>query len=584
MPRSIVRFLEEELRKNQDPSLGYEKSDGMNHDLIEKVLDGLTPTFLGLTSAIPLARCAVAGTKLPSTTFLGANDSNDIQTQTALASSHHSTSGLSTIPKTVADFLFSNYMTRVVTQCPLFYSADLEAYFDSVFRKSTTMLDVDILSGSPRERFIIGLIMAISLTTAARTQQVWANSIATGLVKEAMQNIQAVCTNDIHGLQALLLFLQYANLDPTTANVWLLSGFTTQACIDLGLHRETPAIRELDPLTRDVRRRVFWCAYEMEIATSAALLRPSSLLKLSIDVPFPAEVDDGLISSYEIDLSGYPVKFASRRIWQFRQIEAEVLLVQFHNGSIPSQYSTLDEWMDGIVNRIDGWKQEINWASSLNTDPSKLSQWEEMCLYSNIARDVIIVMLFRPSPRVKDPSSERLMQAFPACIGVADGYWKQANLSFGNSKFVFHPCYHTFSAGILFLRTLQRCKDAISENYSLSEVENFISCFSRLFTTIAERWPAASRCLEEFERLMIPVKREYVDYTVQKARNALQDSSYHQIPTFVTGEDLAFGSAWQLDNISFGPLLTTGIWDCESPELALSVPLDWDAEFNFGMN
>ena len=242
----------------------------MNHDLIEQVLDGLAPPFLGLTSAVPLARCAVAGTKLPSTTFLGSNDSNDMQGHSTSTFTHHSTSGLSTIPKTVADFLFSNYMTRTFAQCPLFYSADLHAYFNSVFDNLTAMHDTDMPSGPPRERFIIGLIMAISLTTAARTQQVWANSIATGLMKEAMRNIQSVCTNDIHGLQALLLFLQYTNLDPMAANVWLLSGFTTQACIDLGLHHETPAIKELDPLTRDIRRRVFWCAYEMEIEIGRA--------------------------------------------------------------------------------------------------------------------------------------------------------------------------------------------------------------------------------------------------------------------------------------------------------------------------
>lgn len=584
MPRSIVQFLESELEKKEKSPSSPNVQNDSGQILAEQVMDDLTPSFLGLTSAVPLVRCTVAGTRLPSTTFLGATDSTDTHGQTNLLSTNQPASGLSTIPKSVADFLFENYMTRVVAQCPLFYSADLEAYFDSVFQDPLRILETNT-AHNPRATFVIGLIMAISLTTSARTQQVWANSIATGLVKEAMQNIQAVCTNDIFGLQALLLLLQYTNLDPTAANVWLLSGFTTQACIDLGLHIETPKTQRMDPIAKDIRRRVFWCAYEMEVATSAALLRPSSFFGLAINVPFPAEVDDDLISRSGINLSGYPIKFASRRIWQFRQIEAEVLLVNFHNGELPSQYSTLDDWTDGIEQRIDNWKQEILWTASLNINTTKTSQWEEMCLYADIARDVIIVTLFRPSPRVKEPSCENLMKAFLACIGVADGYWKQSNLSFGNSKFVFHPCYHTFSAGILFLRTLQRCKDVIYATYSLNEVENFISCFSRLFTTIAERWPAASRCLEEFERLMIPVKREYVDYTVQKARNAPQGAPYHHIATFGDGEDLTMdSSAWQLDNTNFGPLLTTGIWDHESPELALSVPLDWNAEFDFGMN
>lgn len=119
---------------------------------------------------------------------------------------------------------------------------------------------------------------------------------------------------------------------------------------------------------------------------------------------------------------------------------------------------------------INTWHDEVRLSAALNTDPTKKSQWEEMCLYADIARDYIIVTLFRPNPRVKEPRCENLMKAFIAGVGVADGYWKQSNLEFGNSKYVFHPCYHTFSGAVVFLQALQRCKNTIHLTYTVERL------------------------------------------------------------------------------------------------------------------
>ncbi|KAF4945406.1 hypothetical protein FSARC_14432 [Fusarium sarcochroum] len=600
-PRSIVQYLENELDETRAPHPDAACDASIGKTLADQVMDYMIPPFLGLTSAVPLARCAVAGTRLPSTRTpaetVDPNDERRAQPVLDSSSNNQPVSGLSAIPTTVADFLLENYMTRIVAQYPIFYSADIMAHFNSVFHNKHSSLRLGV-SATSRDIYVISLIMAISLTTAARTQQVRANSIATSLLKEAMQHMPSVCTNDIAGLQALLLLLEYTTMDPTAANIWLLSGFATQACIDQGLHQEGFVSQSMDSITKDIRRRVFWCTYELEIATSAALLRPTAFFNISIDVPFPAQVEDNSISSSGIDLDGHVTKFASWRIWQFRQIEAEILSVLFHNGQIPSPHLSLGWWMDAIEAKINGWNREVHQSASLNTDPRNAFQWEEMCLYADIARDYIIVTLFRPSPQIEEPPRENLMKAFTAGIGVADGYWRQSNLGFGNSKYVFHPCYHTFSAAIVFLRALQRCKDTISAMYTLDEIENFIACFSRLFTTIAERWPAASRCLEEFERLMVPVKREYIDHTIQAARNVSQSSSYGQIPAFGETDEMALCSAWQLDSIDLEPLLVSELldhegsglsfavtthWNAES-DLSFSVPIDWNAEFNFGMD
>ncbi|KAH8808815.1 fungal-specific transcription factor domain-containing protein [Xylogone sp. PMI_703] len=588
-PRSIVQFLEDELANidrlkacklspidittNQLPSIA-------SNVLIDQVINDFTPSFSGLTASSPIVRCAIAGTRLPSTSSSGAIDFSE-EHQSAVLDSSSGATPLSCIPTSVADFLFENYMKRVTPQNPIFYSPDIVRFFNSVFHHAIHSLEPGGLA-TPYEIYVVSLIMAISLTTSARTQQPRANSIAIGLFKNAMQHIQSVCTNDLQGLQALLLLCEYIFLNPSVANVWFISGFTTQMCIDLGLHQETPQDLMADSLAIDMRRRIFWCAYEMEIATSGALLRPTSFLSKHINVPFPSELEDGAISSAGINPNGRVTKFSSSRIWKFRQIEAEVVSILFHNGEITDRDNySLDIWMKRMETAIDSWRDEVHWFLSLKeNDPSS----DEMRLYSCIARDYIIVTLFRPSLRVKEPTCDNLMKAFVGGVDVAKGYWKQSNLAFGNSKYVFHPCYHSFSSAVVFLQALERCKELICLRYSVSEIEDFIAAFSRFFATIAERWPAASRCLEEFERLMAPVKRKYIDFALNNKAKSISNELTPSTSLIDHAEN-SIESLLQLDDLmDFHTLFPHDVFNTEEVvRLPYTIPADWQMEFDFGI-
>ncbi|GAD92883.1 similar to GAL4-like transcription factor [Paecilomyces variotii No. 5] len=590
-PRSIVQFLEDQLAnvdnvQREAYTTRAEHLDDRAVDatqdtrlLINHVMKDFAPSYAGLTALTPLVHCAVTGTRLPSTSLSGAINSNEHH-QNSTIDSVSDGIRLSYIPTAIADFLFENYLKRVVAQNPIFYLPDVVGFFNAVFHHPIDSLEPGTLA-SPYETYVVSLIMAVSLTTSARTQQLRANSIATGLFKSAMRYIQTVFTNDLRGLQALLLLCEYTFLNPSVANVWFLSGFTTQLCIDLGIHQETLDDQKADPLTVDIRRRVFWCAYEMEIATAGALLRPTQFLSKNINVPFPSEIEDTAISAKGVDPHGKLTKFPSTRIWRFRQIEAEVVSVLFHNGDLSAEDNgALSMWMERMEIAIDTWRDEVKWFSSLNgSHPAS----EEMCLYADIAHDYIIVTLFRPSTRVKDPTTGNLMKAFIAGVHVARGYWKQANLEFGSSKYVFHPCYHTFSAAVVFLQVLDRCKEAIWLKYSTDEIEDFISSFSKFFATIAERWPAASRCLEEFERLMAPVKRNYIDFTLRKART-VPNGSITNASFSDQGGFLLNASAHQDELVDIHTLFPQDVFSHgQLGDLTFTIPTDWEMEFDFGV-
>ena len=532
---------------------------------------------------MPLARCVVAGTRLPSARkVLGVINDIHEHHPTSIINPEPTSTPLSSIPVHVADFLFNNYITRVVPQYPIFYTPDLIAMHNAAFHPADAHPAARIPI-TPYEVYTLNLIMAISLSTAARTKQARANSIASGLFENAMEQISGVLSNDLRGLQALVLLTQYTFQNPSVANFWLLTGFTSQACIDLGLHQELPEDSQISALERDMRRRVFYCAWEMEVAVCGALLRPITILRKNITAEFATQIDDSAITSAGIDPQGKSTKFTSHCIWRYRQIECDVIPVLFHNEPIPAEFSSLEQWMAHQERMILEWKAEIHEATAQNEDPSSQTQWNEMKLYSAIATDYIIVTIFRPCPRIKEPTAENLLKAFAAAVGVADGSWEQAHLEFGGSKYVFHSCYHSFSAAIAFLQALQRFKAEIAAIYTLKQVETYMNAFSRFFATVAERWPAASRCLDDYEKLLAPVKKDYTDFIVQEALRVSERSSL--IENIDNPVDLE--SAMNLDEaINFATFFnaTTGPGMEETLGYYSYAPVDWNAEFNFGVD
>jgi hypothetical protein len=606
-PRSIVQFLEAQIaemdRQGEQIDGPWPSRNLVSHplpvstistssfklsdrafanDAVNKIVSDFTPSFLGLSQAVPLARCVITetGTRVPSARrFLGPLKINDINEHhpRSIINPQPTTTLLSSVPVDVADFLFEIYTTRVVPQHPIFYLPDLITMESAVFHNATPAGNLE-KGGNPYEIYTLSLIMAIALSTAARTKQAHANSIATGLFKNAMSHASAVLSNDLQGLQALLLLVQYAFLNPGYTNLWLLTGISSQACIDLGLHQELPEHSTISFLERDMRRRIFWCAWEMEVAVCGGLLRPITILQRHINCGFPSKIEDCAISANGIDLNGRSTKFTSQYIWRFRQIECSIISVLFHNEPLPPRHSTLESWMSFQEKSILDWKTEVHNAASQNDDLDMQSQWREMVLYSTIATDYIIVTLFRPCPIIREPSAESLIKAFAAAPGVASGYWQQANSEFGNSKYVFHPCHHSFSAALVFLQALQRYKAEIAALHSFEMIEAYMAEFSQFFTMVAERWPAASGCLDEWEKLLAPVKREYVEFLNEKSRRVSQ----------VTLEELAsfmeIGPAGSLeDALNFDVFNSI---NAETEDLFgyyFNVPNDWNAEFGFGM-
>ncbi|KAF1972809.1 GAL4-like transcription factor-like protein [Bimuria novae-zelandiae CBS 107.79] len=583
-PRSIAGFLEMHIANlnNAGRSSAAIPSPAASHEsygkcsradgLVDLAMQDITPKFLGVTQKRPFLSCVVKGTQLPSRRGpVGSTDLNENHPRSIM----NPQTNLDSIAWKTASGLFNNYLERVITQYPIYHRNDVTAAFNSVYVPMSSSRQA-----TSRDRYIVSIIIAISLSTAARTKQEKANALASLIVRQAMQYIPEVATNDIPGLQAILLLTQYIFLNPGMADVWLLTGLISQAVIDLGLHQELPSGANITAYQRDMRRRLFWCAWEMEIGVCCIFQYPFTLpiQPSQISVEFPVEVDDTAITQAGINIHGRVSKFTSRRICEFRLLEAEIISVMWHDKPLPQACTSVDDWKQQCVRRIEKWRTEIYESAANNTDVSFAERWKEMELYSDITVPYVLVALYRPTKAIPSPPVDQLLQAFRSTVDVAGGYCLQNDADYGRIKYVFHPCHHVFNCATVFLRILGLCQHQISELYSYEDIEDYMRRFAQCFQNISERWAAAKRCLDEYERLLIPVKQGYQEYLNQKAMQARISET--------PGEGLYSNNyfADQMDDTvnSFSMFNPTASSTSSDPLSAgsYSAPYDWHAEFN----
>ncbi|KAL4777541.1 fungal-specific transcription factor domain-containing protein [Aspergillus nidulans var. acristatus] len=108
----------------------------------------------------------------------------------------------------------------------------------------------------------------------------------------ALQQVPAMCeTRSVENVEAMTLLVVYHLRSASSQGVWYMIGLAMRTAIDLGLHRKANELN-LDPITTQMRRRLFWTVYYLERVVSVSLGRPFSIADRHIDLPLPVDVDD----------------------------------------------------------------------------------------------------------------------------------------------------------------------------------------------------------------------------------------------------------------------------------------------------
>jgi hypothetical protein len=161
-------------------------------------------------------------------------------------------------PRHAAMGLIQHYINHVQIFLPILDEASFYPSVDNVYHSDQRM-------AAPFDHWIVRLVLAIA--TAAQSQQRGDThySDAVGHICAAIGYAEEVLhPGSIGSIQAMLLLVLYAMLDPNHFDSWTLVGAASRAAIDLGMHQDPAKSANTPRAKLELRRRVFYCIYALD--------------------------------------------------------------------------------------------------------------------------------------------------------------------------------------------------------------------------------------------------------------------------------------------------------------------------------
>ncbi|KIV88674.1 hypothetical protein PV10_08335 [Exophiala mesophila] len=454
---------------------------------IQAMIFAILPTGPGVTDLIARVRMSLT----PSTAVASGSPRDARRKSISRASNEVSCNMLKSIPVAILRSLIKKYMTRVYPIYPILHAPTLWKQLDNVVTKLQELPERHRTVPPSYDFLIVYLMLSISATLgSSRTGHEAKHMVFSGsLFEEGIQHLsdKAKIPSDLAGIQVTLMVLQYASINPRLANVWMLTGAAMRACLELGLHREAPEALAFDQLTLDLRRRVFWSAYNFDRAICSALQRPLSIPDQTIDARFPSILDDRHIHPTGIDPTGTETKIHMLRWIHFRRLQSTMTEVHFQ-GKPLEQGQTWEDWLTAMERRLQAWYEDYNDGHELT----------EFTLAHGLTN------LHRPSPRVPMPEPRSLMVAFEAACSSAKFLRDHILTGFYRRSWLI--AHHVLENSMVVLFCLRHGYDTISGRFSAQQIFEMTKVFTANFLALAAQgWNEVSNYAGIYERLLGPL-------------------------------------------------------------------------------
>jgi hypothetical protein len=392
-----------------------------------------------------------------------------------------------------AEELPNRDLTNLLVQ--LFYSKVHPMY--PIFHEPSFLQDVeDVYNGSTDawQNFCLRMVIAISLQRMDTQYAGLADSYYLAALKYFEATIKPM---NVKTLQCFVLIAGYSLLTPTRTAVYYIIGLGVRLCQALGLHEEKtitrgPGGRSADPLEVDMRRRLFWSLFTMDLGLAHSLGRPTQLATRSehIDVNFMELVDDVYITREGIQ----PAPQASLKKWiaihfyKMRMLQLEIRRKLYLNKR-PEPKDDQDPWFAEMMGKMVAWRDtspEMDGGSGLN------KVWF-------IGRfNTMVIFLFRPSPQVPRPSVHAAIQCYDACQYNIHMTRKQIETKSVEMTWIFTQAI--FSAMNTMLWALSYSE--VRRQHSRDEVEQHLNVALESVQLSSERWPGVASAHELYKNLI----------------------------------------------------------------------------------
>ena len=123
----------------------------------------------------------------------------------------------------------------------------------------------DTSIASNLDHWNVRLVLAIASAMKSNQRGDALYSDAVGHLCAALEvSEQVLHPGSVWSIQALLLLVIYAMMDPAHFDSWTLIGAASRMMIDLGMHQDPSKSVHMPKPKLEVRRRVFWCVYALD--------------------------------------------------------------------------------------------------------------------------------------------------------------------------------------------------------------------------------------------------------------------------------------------------------------------------------
>ncbi|KAK8196756.1 hypothetical protein M8818_006923 [Zalaria obscura] len=307
-------------------------------------------------------------------------------------------------PRHLASITIQHYFDNTFSLLPLFDEASFYASVDAVYNSGANRGS----GATAFDHWCVRLVLAIAEATLSEQRGDPHYMEAVGHVSAALVYAEQVLfPGAISSVQAILLLVEYAMLDPHHLDSWGLIGAASRAMVDLGLHQDPPKGTPISKAKLDLRRRVFYCVYALDRSTSLVQTRAFSFSDDSTHVSVPYSSSSSSRSNSVGHAQWLSTYSQASNLIKLRKIQSVWYMDLFQSGREPwpSPYPYLwrtcqhmKAWFDGI---------------SSNTKPHFRTFFEIDLLYSYI-------YVLAPSPRVPvvAPFAQNLI--FEYCIRYAE--------------------------------------------------------------------------------------------------------------------------------------------------------------------
>lgn len=340
----------------------------------------------------------------------------------------------------------------------------------------------------------------------------------------ALDRIAGILDLDsLESIQAILFCAVYSIRSPVGVSLWKISGMAIRHCIELGYHVDADKYRRpaADPLTKEISKRCFWVAYDIDRVAAFTLGRPLGIPEDAIDVELPLDVNDeditatGLACPPRNQASGPPTLMTGaihaiklRRLWT--QLSDHLYPTRSGQQCINNDCISRNTTFASLRAKLEEWRASAPDYLDQSASSRPLSVFASKSWFQ-LAYDHSILLLYRHYMVSTPPSTgsntvddqqtsvdaileECFLRAKNICLLYRRIYQSSS------VQFTWGSLHILFLGGLTYLFCLWRSARIRAATKQADIVTVCLAC-STVLIIVAERWNLATSYRDIFEAL-----------------------------------------------------------------------------------